>query len=88
MAPQLGAPSYCSGREGRQSHWPSCPNKIIYCQVVHAPAIWTGWQNILLSKILKGFQVWFVLIKSTTISSYSGAYCNRHPFLIVSGWQD
>ena len=29
MAPQLGAPSYCSGREGRQSHWLSCPNKIL-----------------------------------------------------------
>ena len=28
MAPQLGAPSYCSCREGRQSHWLSCPNKI------------------------------------------------------------
>ena len=28
MAPQFGAPSYCSCREWRQGHWLSCPNKI------------------------------------------------------------
>ena len=87
MAPQLGASSYCGCGEGRQSHWLSCSNQIFIVRLclhqpfrlggtTHCPP---GFRNVI--------QVIFVN-KFHDHISYSGAYCNRHPFLIVSGWQD
>ena len=87
MAPKLGASLYCSGREGRQSNWLGSPNKVfIFRLCLHQPFRLGGTTHN-----FPGFGNIFRLILGNELHihiSYSGAYGNRHPFLIICGGQN
>ena len=87
MVPQLGASSYGGCGEWRQSHWLSCPNQIFIIRLcLHQPFRLGGTTHS-----FPGFRNCIRVGLANELHyhiSNSGAYCNRHPFLIVSGWQD
>ena len=87
MVPKLGASFYCSCREGRQSNWPGSSNQIFIVRLcLHQPFRLGGTTHC-----LPGFGYFIRIILINEVHNHisnSGAYCNRHPFLIISGGQD